>query len=50
MFEDNDKFLTPKEIAQPNVAKQLLHVLGYPFNGQPPDHHKNECDSGQPSY
>ena len=25
------KFLTPKEIAQANVAKWLLHMLGYPL-------------------
>ena len=30
-IEENTKFLTPKEIAQTNVAKQLLHVLGYPL-------------------
>ena len=29
-IEENAKFLTPKEIAQANVAKQLLHTLGYP--------------------
>ena len=29
-IEENAKFLTPKEIAQANVAKQLLHMLGYP--------------------
>ena len=29
-IDDNAKFLTPKEIAQANLAKQLLHVLGYP--------------------
>ena len=29
-IEENAKFLSPKEIAQPNVAKWLLHVLGYP--------------------
>ena len=29
-IEDNAKFLTPKEIAQANMAKQLLHVMGYP--------------------
>ena len=29
-IEENAKFLTPKEIAQANVAKQLLHALGYP--------------------
>ena len=29
-IEENAKFLTPKEIAQANVAKQLLHSLGYP--------------------
>ena len=28
-IEGNTKFLTPKEIAQANVAKQLLHALGY---------------------
>ena len=28
-IEENAKFLTPKEIAQANVAKQLLHALGY---------------------
>ena len=26
-------FLTPKEIAQANVAKSLLHTLGYPSVG-----------------
>ena len=30
-IEENAKFLTPKGIAQTNVAKQLLHMLGYPF-------------------
>ena len=30
-IEENAKFLTPKEIACTNVAKQLLHILGYPF-------------------
>ena len=30
-IEENAKFLTPKEIAQANVAKQLLHALGYPL-------------------
>ena len=30
-IEENAKFLTPKEIAQANVAKQLLHMLGYPL-------------------
>ena len=29
-IEENAKFLTPKEIAQANMAKQLLHALGYP--------------------
>ena len=29
-IEENAKFLTPKEIAQANVAKQLLCTLGYP--------------------
>ena len=29
-IEENAKFLTPKEISQAIVAKQLLHVLGYP--------------------
>ena len=29
-IEENAKFLTPKEIAQANVAKQLYHALGYP--------------------
>ena len=29
-IEENSKFLTPEEIAQANVAKQLLHMLGYP--------------------
>ena len=29
-IEENTKFLTPKEIAQANVAKQLLHALRYP--------------------
>ena len=29
-IEENAKFLTPKEIAQANVAKWLLHALGYP--------------------
>ena len=29
-IEENAKFLTPKEIAQANVAKWLLHMLGYP--------------------
>ena len=29
-IEENANFLTPKEIAQANVAKQLLHALGYP--------------------
>ena len=29
-IEENAKFLTPKEIAQANVANWLLHVLGYP--------------------
>ena len=28
--EENAKFLTPKEIAQANVAKQLLQSLGHP--------------------
>ena len=28
-IEDNAKFLTPKEIAQANVARQLLNALGY---------------------
>ena len=28
-IEENAKFLTPKEIAQANVAKWLLQVLGY---------------------
>ena len=33
------------------MAKWLLHALGYPqFGGQPQDHYKNECDSGQPGY
>ena len=30
-IEENTKFLTPKEIAQANVAKGLLHALGYPL-------------------
>ena len=30
-IEENAKFLTLKEIAQVNVAKWLLHVLGYPL-------------------
>ena len=30
-IEENAKFLTPKEIALANVAKQLLHALGYPL-------------------
>ena len=30
-IEENAKFLTPKEIAQANAAKQLLHTLGYPL-------------------
>ena len=30
-IEENTKFLTPKEIAQANLAKWLLHVLGYPL-------------------
>ena len=30
-IEENTKFLTPKEIAGANVAKQLLHALGYPL-------------------
>ena len=30
-IEENTKFLTPKEIAQVNVAKWLLHILGYPL-------------------
>ena len=30
-IEENAKFLTPKEIAQANVAKWLLHMLGYPL-------------------
>ena len=30
-IEENAKLLTPKEIAQANVAKQLLHALGYPL-------------------
>ena len=30
-IEENAKFLTPKEIARDNVAKQLLHALGYPL-------------------
>ena len=30
-IEENANFLTPKEIAQANVAKQLLHTLGYPL-------------------
>ena len=30
-IEENAKFLTPKEIAQANMAKQLLHTLGYPL-------------------
>ena len=29
-IEENAKFLTPKEIAQANVDKWLLHTLGYP--------------------
>ena len=29
-IEENAKFLTPKEIAQANLAKELLHALGYP--------------------
>ena len=28
-IEENTKFLTPKQIAEVKVAKQLLHVLGY---------------------
>ena len=28
---ENTMFLTPKEITQANVAKQLLHTLGYPL-------------------
>ena len=31
------------------MAKHLLHALGLSFGGQPQDHHKNECDSGQQS-
>ena len=50
-IEENAKFLTPKEIAQANVAKQLLHALGYPsVVSQPQDHHKNKCNMGQPGY
>ena len=30
-IEENAKSLTPKEIAQANAAKQLLHALGYPL-------------------
>ena len=30
-IEENAKLITPKEIAQANVAKQLLHALGYPL-------------------
>ena len=30
MIEENAKFLTTKEIAQADVANQLLHALGYP--------------------
>ena len=30
-IEENAKLLTPKEIAQANLAKQLLHTLGYPL-------------------
>ena len=30
-IEENGKFLAPKEIAQANVAKWLLHALGYPL-------------------
>ena len=30
-IEENAKFLTPKEIAQGNMAKQLFHALGYPL-------------------
>ena len=30
-IEENAKFLTPKEIAQANVAKWLVHMLGYPL-------------------
>ena len=30
-IEENAKFLTPKEIAQANVAKSLLHTLHYPL-------------------
>ena len=29
-IEENAKILTPKEIVQANMAKQLLHMLGYP--------------------
>ena len=29
-LEENAKFLTPKKIAQVNMAKRLLHALGYP--------------------
>ena len=47
-IEENAKFLTPKEIGQANVGKQLLHGLS--FSGQPQDHHLNECDSGQSHY
>ena len=31
IIEENTKFLSPKEIAQANMAKQLLHALGYPL-------------------
>ena len=30
-MEENAKFLTPEEIAQASVAKQLLHALVYPL-------------------
>ena len=30
-IEENTKFLTPKAIAQANVAKWVLHALGYPL-------------------
>ena len=30
-MEETTKFLSPKEIAQANMAKQLLHALGYPL-------------------
>ena len=30
-IEENAKFLTPKERAEANVAKQLPHALGYPL-------------------